>query len=65
MNPATENYLRATRRLAEAAKALSPRVSTLRTEVGMAQAAWVDAGCPDAPPEPQKSTFVFTCGGRR
>lgn len=64
MNPATENYLRATRRLADAARAMSPRVSTIRVEVGQAQAAWVDAGCPDCPPEPVGAS-VFTCGRPR
>jgi hypothetical protein len=64
MKPETENYLRATRRLADAAKAHSPRVSTIRVEVGQAQAAWVDAGCPDCPPEPAR-VVVFTCGGGR
>lgn len=65
MNPATENYLRATRRLADAARAMSSQVSRLRMEAGQAQAAWVDAGCPDCPPDPAPSVVVFTCGRPR
>ncbi len=64
MSHDTERYLLATRRLADAARSMSPHTARLRGELARAQVAWVDAGCPDCPPEPPPKVDVFICRRR-